>query len=66
MLFRSPEPIVKRLNEAFNEATMDPVVKRKLADMGLNATATSPTQFTQVIREEVQRYKKMSQSISLK
>jgi tripartite-type tricarboxylate transporter receptor subunit TctC len=41
-------------------------VKRKLADMGLNATATSPTQFTQVIREEVQRYKKMSQSISLK
>ena len=61
-----PEPIVKRLNEAFNEATMDPVVKRKLADMGLNATATSPTQFTQVIREEVQRYKKMSQSISLK
>ena len=61
-----PEPIIKRLNEAFNEATADPTVKRKLADMGLNATGTTPAQFKQVIREDVQRYKKIGQTIQLK
>ncbi len=61
-----PEAIIKRLNEAFNEATADPVVKKKLADMGLNATGTTPEQFAKVIQEEVQRFKKIGQTLTLK
>lgn len=61
-----PEAVIKRLNEAFNEATADPVVKKKLADMGLNATGTTPEQFAKVIQEEVQRFKKIGQTLTLK
>jgi tripartite-type tricarboxylate transporter receptor subunit TctC len=54
----TPEPVVKRLNEAFNEALAMPAVKERLVALGGNVAGGTPQQFDAFIHAELQRWAK--------
>ena len=55
----TPEPILRRLNAAMNEALNDPTVKQQLAVIDYTATAMSREAFGEKVAKEVALYKKI-------
>ena len=55
----TPEPILRRLNAAMNEALNDPTVKQQLAAIDYTATPMSREAFGEKVAKEVALYKKI-------
>ena len=55
----TPEPILRRLNAAMNEALDDPTVKQQLAVIDYTATTMSREAFGEKVAKEVALYKKI-------
>ncbi|MEI6115695.1 MAG: tripartite tricarboxylate transporter substrate binding protein [Burkholderiales bacterium] len=55
----TPEATVRKLNEDLNTALRDPVVARKLSELGLNASPTTPAEFANQIRRDNERWGKL-------
>lgn len=52
----TPAATVQRLNEDLNAALRDPVVSKKLGDLGLNASPTTSAEFAAQIRRDNERW----------
>ncbi len=52
----TPRPIVDRINQALNQALQDPAVRERLKAAGLEAVGGTPEQFTQLIRDESNKW----------
>ena len=52
----TPTVIVDALNKAAVEALKDESVRKSFASMGVEAVGSSPAAFSQVIREDLQRW----------
>lgn len=52
-----PEPIVKTLNAAINEALKDPKLQEKLTDLGLTAAPGTPEAFRQFLIDDIAFWK---------
>jgi tripartite-type tricarboxylate transporter receptor subunit TctC len=63
---KTPHAIIAKLNDAFARAINDPVVKQKLIDSGAVPVADRPEQFSQFLKEELERWGKVVREKGIK
>lgn len=52
----TPAAVVDKLNQELNASLAPPEAKKKVAEMGLTVVANTPTQATQLVNSEIQRW----------
>jgi tripartite-type tricarboxylate transporter receptor subunit TctC len=62
----TPRPIVQRLNADTVKALADADVKKRFADLGVEAVSSTPEQFATFIKEEMAKYAKLIKEASIK
>jgi tripartite-type tricarboxylate transporter receptor subunit TctC len=53
---RTPPAVIAKLNEAFTSALNDPVVKQKLLQSGAEPSPSTPEEFGQFLKSEIERW----------
>jgi tripartite-type tricarboxylate transporter receptor subunit TctC len=61
-----PRPIVSKLHADTVKALADPDVKKKFADLGVEAVSSTPEQFSAFIRAEMAKYAKLIKEANIK
>jgi tripartite-type tricarboxylate transporter receptor subunit TctC len=62
----TPKPIVDKLNADTRRALGDPDVKKRFADLGVEAVASSPAEFSKFIKAEMAKYEKLIKEANIK
>jgi tripartite-type tricarboxylate transporter receptor subunit TctC len=62
----TPTEIVDRLNMTINAALADPVVKARIADLGVVPFASSPAEFGKFIAKETEKWAKVIRAANIK
>jgi tripartite-type tricarboxylate transporter receptor subunit TctC len=62
----TPKPIVDKLNADTRKALADADVKKRFADLGVVAVASSPAEFSKFIKEEMGKYEKLIKEANIK
>ncbi len=62
----SPKAIVDKLNADTVKALADPDVKKRFADLGVEAVSSTPEQFAAFIRDEMAKYAKLIKEANIK
>ena len=62
----SPKAIVDKLNADTVRALADPDVKKRFADLGVEAVSSTPDQFAAFIRDEMAKYAKLIKEANIK
>jgi tripartite-type tricarboxylate transporter receptor subunit TctC len=62
----TPRPIVAKLNADTVKALQDPEVKKRFADLGVEAVSSTPEQFAAFIRTETDKYAKLIKEANIK
>jgi tripartite-type tricarboxylate transporter receptor subunit TctC len=62
----TPRPIVARLHADTVKALADPEVKKRFADLGVDAVSSTPEQFSAFIRKEMDKYAKLIKEANIK
>ena len=62
----TPRPIVAKLNSDTVKALGDPDVKKRFADLGVEAVSSTPEQFSAFIRAEMDKYGKLIKEANIK
>jgi len=62
----APRSIVSKLNGDTVKALADPEVKKKFADLGVDAVSSTPEQFSAFIRAEMDKYGKLIKEANIK
>jgi len=62
----TPRAIVAKLNADTVKALADPDVKKKFADLGVEAVSSTPEQFSAFIRAEMNKYAKLIKDANIK
>lgn len=60
-----PESIVRQLNFNLNESINDPIIKKKLADLGVSTPQANQITFEKIIANEVSRYRSIKKNIKI-
>ena len=63
---QTPQPIVKRINEAIVKGLAQPAVIETLSRSGVSAVASSPEQFTRFVSEEIERFRKVARAANMR
>ncbi len=62
----TPRPIVDRLNADTVKALQDPEVKKRFAELGVEAVSSTPEQFAAFIRSETAKYSRLIKEANIK
>jgi tripartite-type tricarboxylate transporter receptor subunit TctC len=62
----TPKPIIDKFHGDLVRALADPEVKKKFADLGVDAVSSSPDQFGAFIRTETAKYEKLIKEAGIK
>lgn len=62
----TPRPIVQKLNADTVKALADPEVKKRFADLGVEAASSTPEQFASFIRTEMDKYSRLIKEANIK
>jgi tripartite-type tricarboxylate transporter receptor subunit TctC len=62
----TPRPIVEKLNADTVKALADPEVKKRFADLGVEAVSSTPAEFAAFIRAEMDKYAKLIREANIK
>jgi tripartite-type tricarboxylate transporter receptor subunit TctC len=62
----TPKPIVDKLNADTRKALADADVKKRFADLGVEAVSSSPEQFAKFIKAEMGKYEKLIKEANIK
>ena len=62
---RTPAPIIGRLNSNVRQAVQTPEIKDKLFALGVEATASSPAEFEQIIKADVEKWQKVINRLNI-
>jgi tripartite-type tricarboxylate transporter receptor subunit TctC len=62
----TPRPIVQKLNGDTVKALADPEVKKRFADLGVEAVSSTPEQFAAFIKSEMDKYSKLIREANIK
>jgi tripartite-type tricarboxylate transporter receptor subunit TctC len=62
----TPRPIVDKLHGDTVKALADPEVKRKFADLGVEAVSSTPAEFSSFIKAEMDKYTKLIREANIK
>ncbi len=52
----TPSATVEQLSAAFNDALLDPVLRKRIADANAEPTGTSPAEFADIVRADLARW----------
>jgi tripartite-type tricarboxylate transporter receptor subunit TctC len=61
-----PEPVLAKLNAAFNEALNDPAVRKRLAEIDLDHAGGSGAEYGALIRSESERWGRLIRDKNIK
>jgi tripartite-type tricarboxylate transporter receptor subunit TctC len=62
----TPRPIVAKLNADTVKVLQDPEVKKRFADLGVEAVSSTPEQFAAFIRSETDKYSRLIKEANIK
>jgi tripartite-type tricarboxylate transporter receptor subunit TctC len=62
----SPKPIVDKLNADTVKALADPDVKKRFADLGVEAVSSTPAEFAAFIKDEMAKYAKLIKEANIR
>jgi tripartite-type tricarboxylate transporter receptor subunit TctC len=62
----TPAEIVDKLNKEINAALADPKIRARLAELGANVLAGSPTDFAKLITDETEKWGKVVKFVGIK
>lgn len=62
----TPAPVVERLNQALRAALADPAVARRISESSIEVTPTSPAEFAATIREDWDKYSRITRDAGIK
>jgi tripartite-type tricarboxylate transporter receptor subunit TctC len=62
----APTEIVEKLNKEINAALADPIMKKRLTDLGAAVFAGSPADFGKFIADEIEKWRKVIKSAGIK
>jgi len=62
----TPPALVARLNADTARALADPDVKKRFADLGVEPVSSTPAEFVDFIRAEMQKYSKLIKEANIK
>jgi tripartite-type tricarboxylate transporter receptor subunit TctC len=62
----TPQPVVQKLNADTVRALADPDVKKRFADLGVEAVSSTPAEFAAFIRNEMDKYTKLIREANIK
>jgi tripartite-type tricarboxylate transporter receptor subunit TctC len=62
----TPRAIVDKLNTDTVKALADPDVKKRFADLGVEAVSSTPAEFAAFIRAEMDKYTKLIREANIK
>jgi tripartite-type tricarboxylate transporter receptor subunit TctC len=62
----TPKPIVDKLHQDTVKALADADVKKRFADLGVEAVSSSPSEFSAFIRKEMDKYAKLIKEANIK
>jgi tripartite-type tricarboxylate transporter receptor subunit TctC len=62
----SPKAVVDKLNADTVKALADPDVKKRFADLGVEAVSSTPEQFAAFIKDEMAKYAKLIKEANIK
>jgi tripartite-type tricarboxylate transporter receptor subunit TctC len=62
----TPKPIIDKFHGDLVKALADPEVKKKFADLGVDAVSSSPDQLNAFIRSETAKYEKLIKAAGIK
>jgi tripartite-type tricarboxylate transporter receptor subunit TctC len=62
----TPAEIVEKLNKEINAALADPNMKARVADLGGDVLALSPTDFGKLIADETEKWGKVIRALNIK
>ncbi len=62
----TPKPIIDKFHGDLVKALADPEVKKKFADLGVDAVSSSPEQFGSFIKSETAKYEKLIKEAGIK
>jgi tripartite-type tricarboxylate transporter receptor subunit TctC len=62
----TPKPIIDKFHGDLVKALADPEVKKKFADLGVDAVSSSPEQLTAFIKSETAKYEKLIKEAGIK
>jgi tripartite-type tricarboxylate transporter receptor subunit TctC len=62
----TPAEIVEKLNKEINAALADPTMKARVADLGGDVLALSPTDFGKLIADETEKWGKVIRALNIK
>jgi len=60
------KPVVDKFNKDMVKAMTDPDVKKRFADLGVEAVSSSQAQFAAFIRSEMGKYEKLIREANIK
>jgi len=63
---KTPAAVVERIHAAIGDAVRKPEVSARIVEMGAVPLATSPQQFAELMRQELQKWSPIVQSLDLK
>ena len=63
---KTPPAIVARLNQSAVTAMRNPVVRKKLEDMGFEVIANSPTEFTEALKAGITKYGALAKAANIR
>jgi tripartite-type tricarboxylate transporter receptor subunit TctC len=62
----TPQPIIDRLNKEIVSALANPDMKKRLADLGLDAVGNTPAQAAKLLDDEIQRWSVVIKAANIK
>ena len=62
----TPPAVVARLNAEMNKALSDPGVRERFAPSGLEAVGTTPAQFAALLREDYEKFGRLTRELKIK
>jgi tripartite-type tricarboxylate transporter receptor subunit TctC len=62
----TPQPVIERLNSAFNRALAVPAAREKLAAQGLDVVGGTPEAFAKVIGADLEKYARVVKAANIK
>jgi tripartite-type tricarboxylate transporter receptor subunit TctC len=62
----TPKPIIDKFHADVVKVLQDAEVKKKFADLGVDAVSSTPDQFTAFIRSEMAKYAKLIKEAGIK
>jgi tripartite-type tricarboxylate transporter receptor subunit TctC len=61
-----PQAVTDKLNAALAQTVRDPVIRKKLIDMGADPIANTPQEHAAYIRSEVEKWQRVAKSAGIK